>query len=104
MFVTKRIAKSTEVQKLTVTKVLQRDDGKIKRHVASSQQRHKKRVQPQLWKVKGSSIAVNSSTSCENPISFNRTDFLSLQYQMPKSFLHGDLLQSVARNSHRVQV
>ena len=31
-----------------IAKVLQRDHQKIKRHVTTSQQRHKKRVQPQL--------------------------------------------------------
>ena len=46
VFVTRKLSKG--VTKLTIAKVLQRDDWKIKRHVTASQQRHKKRVQPQL--------------------------------------------------------
>ena len=46
MFVTRELSKG--VTTLTITKVLQRDHGKIKRHTTTSQQKHKKRVQPQL--------------------------------------------------------
>ena len=45
VFVTRKL--STGVTTLTIAKVLQRDHQKIKRHVTASQQRHKKRVQPQ---------------------------------------------------------
>ena len=46
VFVTRKLSKG--VTKLTIAKVLQRDYWKIKRHATTSQQRHKKRVQPQL--------------------------------------------------------
>ena len=46
VFVTRKLSKG--VTTLTIAKVLQRDHQKIKRHVTTSQQRHKKRVQPQL--------------------------------------------------------
>ena len=46
VFVTRELSKG--VTTLTITKVLQRDHRKIKTHVITSQQRHKKRVQPQL--------------------------------------------------------
>ena len=46
VFVTGKLSKG--VIKLTIAKVPQRDHWKIKRHVTTSQQRHKKRVQPQL--------------------------------------------------------
>ena len=46
VFVTRKLSK--RVTKLTIAKVLQRDRREIKRHTTTSQQRHKKRVQPQL--------------------------------------------------------
>ena len=46
VFVTGKLSKG--VTKLTIAEVLQRDHWKIKRHVTTSQQRHTKRVQPQL--------------------------------------------------------
>ena len=46
VFVTRELSKG--VTTLSITKVLQRDHRKIKTHVTTSQQRHKKRVQPQL--------------------------------------------------------
>ena len=46
VFVTRELSK--QVTTITITKVLQRDHQKIKTHVTTSQQRHKKRVQPQL--------------------------------------------------------
>ena len=50
VFVTRELSKG--VTTLTIAKVLQSDHRKIKTHFTTSQQRHKKRVQPQLWKVK----------------------------------------------------
>ena len=44
VFATRKLYK--EITTLTVAKVLQRNHQKIKRHVTTSQQRHKKRVQP----------------------------------------------------------
>ena len=46
VFVRRKLSK--RVTTLTIAKVLERDHRKIKRHVETSQQRHKKRVQPQL--------------------------------------------------------
>ena len=46
VFVARELSK--EVTTFTITKVLQRDHQKIKTHVTTSQQRRKKRVQPQL--------------------------------------------------------
>ena len=43
VFVTRKLSKG--VTTLTIAKVLQHDHQKIKRHVTTSQQRHKKRVQ-----------------------------------------------------------
>ena len=46
VFVTRELSKGTIT--LTIAKVLQSDHRKIKRHVTTSRQRRKKRVQPQL--------------------------------------------------------
>ena len=46
VFVTRESLKG--VTTLTAAKVVQRDHRKIKWHVTTNQQRHKKRVQPQL--------------------------------------------------------
>ena len=46
VFVTRELSK--EVTTLTITNALQRDPQIIRMHVTASQQRHKKRVQPQL--------------------------------------------------------
>ena len=73
MFVTRKLIK--RVATLTIAKVFQRDRRKIKAYHNQSQ-RHKKRVQPQLWEIERSSIKVNLLTNCENPTSFNQTDFL----------------------------
>ena len=65
-----RLSRSTQL-------IIQEQTRKIKRHVTTSQQKHKKIVQPQFLEIKQSSIEVNSSTSCEfqNHSSFNQTDF-----------------------------
>ena len=46
VFVRRELSK--EVIKLTTAKVIQRDHWKIKRYVKTSQQRHRKRVQPSV--------------------------------------------------------
>ena len=73
VFITRELSQGVTI--LKTAKVLQRDHWKIKRHLTTSQQIHKKRVQSQLYEVKRSSIEVNSSTSCKNPTSFKQTDF-----------------------------
>ena len=93
MVVTRGLSKG--VTKLTIAIVLQRDHRIIKRRVTTNYQRHKKRVQPQLWDVKRSLIEVNSSTSCENPTSFN---FLITQNY------NWRLVAKRRENSHRPEI